>query len=44
MLYETGCRDFRTGYAAAIGWTLALVILVVAIVQQILTRRSSGNG
>ncbi|GAA3071158.1 sugar ABC transporter permease [Pseudonocardia yunnanensis] len=44
MLYETGFRDFRTGYAAAIGWTLALVILVVAIVQQILTRRSSGNG
>jgi ABC-type sugar transport system permease subunit len=44
MLYETGFRDFRTGYAAAIGWVLALVILVVAIAQQLLTRRAANNG
>lgn len=44
MLYETGFRDFRTGYAAAIGWVLALVILVVAVVQQVLTRRNAGRG
>ncbi|MEV6288426.1 sugar ABC transporter permease [Kribbella sp. NPDC051770] len=44
MLYETGFRDFRTGYAAAIGWVLALVILLVAIVQQILTRRAASHG
>lgn len=40
MLYETGFRDFRTGYAAAIGWLLAFVILVVTIVHQIVSRRS----
>ncbi|PRY62531.1 carbohydrate ABC transporter permease [Glycomyces artemisiae] len=39
MLYESGFRDFQTGYAAAIGWTLALVILVVTAVQLALTRR-----
>jgi ABC-type sugar transport system permease subunit len=44
MLYETGFRDFRTGYAAAIGWVLALVILLVAIAQQILTRRAADHG
>ncbi|GAB2611906.1 carbohydrate ABC transporter permease [Kribbella endophytica] len=44
MLYETGFRDFRTGYAAAIGWVLALVILLVAIVQQVLTRRAANHG
>jgi ABC-type sugar transport system permease subunit len=44
MLYETGFRDFRTGYAAAIGWVLALVILLVAIAQQILTRRAANHG
>jgi multiple sugar transport system permease protein len=40
MLYETGFRDFRTGYAAAIGWLLALIILVVTVVHQIVSRRS----
>ncbi|MFB9659798.1 carbohydrate ABC transporter permease [Glycomyces mayteni] len=39
MLYESGFRDFQTGYAAAIGWTLALIILVVTVVQLALTRR-----
>ncbi|TCO21104.1 multiple sugar transport system permease protein/sn-glycerol 3-phosphate transport system permease protein [Kribbella steppae] len=40
MLYETGFRDFRTGYAAAIGWLLALIILVVTVVHQVVSRRS----
>ncbi|MCD0445418.1 sugar ABC transporter permease [Glycomyces sp. A-F 0318] len=39
MLYETGFRDFQTGYASAIGWTLAFIILVVTVVQLALTRR-----
>jgi ABC-type sugar transport system permease subunit len=40
QLYETGFREFRTGYAGAIGWTLAIVILVVTLVQLAFLRRS----
>lgn len=39
MLYESGFRDFQTGYASAIGWTLAFIILVVTVLQLALTRR-----
>ncbi|GAA1671745.1 sugar ABC transporter permease [Glycomyces endophyticus] len=39
MLYESGFRDFQTGYASAIGWALALIILVVTVIQLALTRR-----
>jgi ABC-type sugar transport system permease subunit len=43
MLYETGFRDFQTGYASAIGWTLAVVILIVTVVQLALTRRRESS-
>ncbi|GAA2287077.1 sugar ABC transporter permease [Glycomyces scopariae] len=39
MLYESGFRDFQTGYASAVGWALALIILVVTVIQLALTRR-----
>lgn len=39
MLYEAGFRDFQTGYAAAIGWSLAVIILAVTALQLALTRR-----
>jgi multiple sugar transport system permease protein len=32
-LYEVGFQDFRSGYAAAIGWSLFLIILAVTAVQ-----------
>lgn len=32
-LYETGFQYFNLGYAAAIGWTLVIVIVVLAAVQ-----------
>ncbi len=32
-LYEAGFQDYRTGYAAAIGWSLFLIILVVTLFQ-----------
>lgn len=38
-LYETGFLDFRTGYAAAIGWSVFLIILVVTAVQLLILRR-----
>lgn len=38
-LYETGVIDFRTGYAAAIGWSLFVIILIVTAVQLLILRR-----
>jgi len=38
-LYETGFQDFRTGYAAAIGWSLFVIILGVTAIQMRLLRR-----
>jgi ABC-type sugar transport system permease subunit len=38
-LYEVGFQDFRSGYAAAIGWSLFLIILAVTAVQMRLLRR-----
>jgi ABC-type sugar transport system permease subunit len=32
-LYEAGFKDFRVGYAAAIGWSLFLIILAVTVLQ-----------
>lgn len=37
--YETGFQDFRSGYAAAIGWSLFVIILGVTAVQMRLLRR-----
>lgn len=38
-LYEVGFLDFRTGYAAAIGWSVFLVILFVTAIQLLILRR-----
>jgi ABC-type sugar transport system permease subunit len=38
-LYEAGFKDFRVGYAAAIGWSLFLIILAVTVVQLRFFRR-----
>lgn len=38
-LYERGFQDYQTGYAAAIGWALFLIILVVTLVQLVILRR-----
>lgn len=38
-LYETGFQDYRTGYAASIGWMLFLIILIVTLVQLLVLRR-----
>jgi ABC-type sugar transport system permease subunit len=38
-LYEVGFQDFRSGYAAAIGWSLFLIILAVTAVQMRFLRR-----
>jgi ABC-type sugar transport system permease subunit len=32
-LYETAFQNFNLGYASAIGWTLVIVIVVLAVVQ-----------
>jgi ABC-type sugar transport system permease subunit len=32
-LYETGFQYFNLGYASAIGWTLVIIIVVLAVVQ-----------
>lgn len=38
-LYEVAFLDFRTGYAAAVGWTVFLIILLVTAVQLLILRR-----
>jgi ABC-type sugar transport system permease subunit len=38
-LYEAGFQDYRTGYAAAIGWMLFLIILIVTLIQLLVLRR-----
>lgn len=38
-LYERGFQDYQTGYAAAIGWLLFLIILVVTLLQLVVLRR-----
>ncbi|HEV2067093.1 MAG TPA: hypothetical protein VGR08_09660, partial [Thermomicrobiales bacterium] len=38
-LYEVGFLDFRTGYAAAIGWSVFLVILFVTAIQLLILKR-----
>lgn len=38
-LYEVAFLDFRTGYAAAIGWSVFLVILLVTAIQLLILKR-----
>ena len=42
-LYEVGFQDLRSGYAAAIGWSLFLIILAVTAVQLRFLRRFGAN-
>jgi len=42
-LYEVGFQDFRSGYAAAIGWSLFVIILGVTLVQMRLLRRQEAD-
>ncbi len=39
LLYEVGFKDFEFGYAAAIGWMLFVIVILVTIVNYLLTRR-----
>ena len=32
-LYETGFQYFNLGYASAIGWSLVIIIVALAVVQ-----------
>jgi cellobiose transport system permease protein len=43
-LYQTGFESQHLGYASAIAWMLFLVIIVVALINFLLTRRLAGTG
>ena len=44
LLYEVGFKDFEFGYAAAIGWVLFLIVIVVALLNYLLTRNVRDTG
>ena len=37
-LYNRGFRELKMGYASAIGYSLAVIILVLSVIQLILIR------
>jgi ABC-type sugar transport system permease subunit len=39
-LYEVGFRQFDRGYASAIGYSMAIIAIVLATVQILASRRS----
>ncbi|MEV6298534.1 sugar ABC transporter permease [Actinoplanes sp. NPDC051861] len=43
LIYRVGWRDLNLGYAAAMSWALFLIILVVAAINALLTRRLGGG-
>ncbi|SDT77430.1 carbohydrate ABC transporter permease [Actinoplanes derwentensis] len=43
LIYKVGWRDLNLGYAAAMSWALFLIILVVAAVNALATRRLGGG-
>ena len=43
LIYKVGWRDLNLGYAAAMSWALFLIILVVAAINAIATRRLGGG-
>ncbi|TDQ01457.1 carbohydrate ABC transporter permease [Labedaea rhizosphaerae] len=43
-LYQTGFESQHLGYASAIAWVLFLVIIVIAVINFLLTRRLAGTG
>jgi cellobiose transport system permease protein len=42
-LYQTGFGNFDLGYASAIAWLLFLLIVVIALINFLLTRRLASN-
>lgn len=43
LIYKVGWRDLNLGYAAAMSWALFLIILIVAAVNALATRRLGGG-
>ncbi|MET0425617.1 MAG: sugar ABC transporter permease [Actinoplanes sp.] len=43
LIYKVGWKDLDLGYAAAMSWALFLIILIVAGVNTLLTRRIGGD-
>ncbi|MEV4542348.1 carbohydrate ABC transporter permease [Micromonospora echinaurantiaca] len=43
LIYKVGWKDLDLGYAAAMSWALFLIILLVAGINTLLTRRLSGG-
>ncbi len=41
-LFQTGFEKYDLGYASAIGWVLALVLMAVAVVQRLVLRDGEG--
>jgi cellobiose transport system permease protein len=43
-MYQTGFETQRLGYASAVAWVLFLLIIVIAVVNFLLTRRLASTG
>jgi cellobiose transport system permease protein len=43
LIYKVGWKDLNLGYAAAMSWALFLIILIVAAVNALATRRLGGD-
>ncbi|MFC4856554.1 carbohydrate ABC transporter permease [Actinophytocola glycyrrhizae] len=43
-MYQTGFETQRLGYASAVAWVLFLLIIVIAVVNFLLTRRLASSG
>jgi cellobiose transport system permease protein len=43
-LYDSGFQNFDLGYASAMAWVLFLVVIVIAVVNFLLTRRIASTG
>ncbi|GID25652.1 carbohydrate ABC transporter permease [Paractinoplanes brasiliensis] len=43
LIYKVGWKDLDLGYAAAMSWALFLIILIVAGINTLLTRRIGGD-
>ncbi|MFI5931413.1 carbohydrate ABC transporter permease [Actinoplanes sp. NPDC051494] len=44
LIYKVGWKDLNLGYAAAMSWALFLIILVIAGLNALITRRLGGGG
>jgi cellobiose transport system permease protein len=43
LIYKVGWKDLNLGYAAAMSWALFLIILIIAGINYLLTKRLSGG-